>query len=143
MGRHHRSGRGQANLSGILALERLDAGTEFGVGTRWNETRKLFGRESTEELEVTAIDPGKSYTVENESGGVRYTTVFVVSPRGDGSVVSMSMESEAVTTSGKLMAVVTRLVSGSIRKMLATDLDDIAAAAEATDGEAGSPTTAE
>lgn len=31
-------------LSGVTRVERLDAGDAFGVGTRWRETRRMFGR---------------------------------------------------------------------------------------------------
>ena len=56
-------------MSGIDSVERLDDGAGFGVGTRWRETRTLFGRQATEILEVTAVDAGRSYTVEAESRG--------------------------------------------------------------------------
>ena len=45
-------------LSGVEKLERLDS-TKYEVGTRWRETRVLFGKSSTEEMWVTEIDPEK------------------------------------------------------------------------------------
>lgn len=50
-------------VSGVEAVERLDGGAGFDVGTRWRETRTM-GRTVTEEMAVTAIDPGRSYTVQ-------------------------------------------------------------------------------
>lgn len=118
-------------ISAITAVERTDSGTGFGVGTAWKETRVMFGREMTEPMEVTAVDEGRSYTVESTSRGVHYTSIMKVEPRGDGTTLAWEFGAEATSTSAKLMAIVGKLFEGSTRKALAKDLDDIAAAAEA------------
>jgi hypothetical protein len=46
-------------LSGVESIERI-SGPEFGVGTRWRETRRMFGKEAVEELEVGTVIPGRS-----------------------------------------------------------------------------------
>jgi carbon monoxide dehydrogenase subunit G len=117
-------------ISAIESIERLDGGSGFGVGTKWRETRIMFGREATETMEVSAVDEGRSYTVESPSRGVHYPTIMAVEPAGDGSRLSMTFEGEATSVGGRLMAVFGRLMEGSTRKALAQDLDDIAAAAE-------------
>ena len=43
-------------MPNFVRVERLTDG-RFGVGTRWRETRKMFGAEATEEFEVTRCDP--------------------------------------------------------------------------------------
>ena len=43
-------------IGGITKLEVLTDGP-FGLGTRWRETRVMFGREATEVMWVTAFDP--------------------------------------------------------------------------------------
>ncbi len=50
-------------VRGIDAVEVLTPG-EFGVGTRWRETRTMLGRSATEEMTVTAMEPQRSYTTE-------------------------------------------------------------------------------
>ena len=117
-------------VSAIKALERLDDGSEFGVGTRWTETRKMFGRSSTEEMKVTSIDAGRSYTVETDATGAHYTSVMAVEPKGEGSIISMSLEGEATNAVWKIAAVFGKLFEGSTRKALLRDLDEIAAEAE-------------
>ena len=47
------------NLSGIERVELLTAGP-VGVGTRFKETRIMFKRETTEEMEVTRFDPPRA-----------------------------------------------------------------------------------
>ena len=53
-------------IEAITALEVLGDGP-VGVGTRFRETRVVFKREATEEMEITAFDRPNSYAVEAES----------------------------------------------------------------------------
>lgn len=119
-------------LSGVDEIERLDGGGGFGVGTRWRETRTMFGKEATEEMWVTAMDPGSSYVVEAESRGVHYRSELGVDPEGEGrSRIWMTFGAEPQTFVGRIMgATIGLLFRGATRKMLAKDLDDIAAVAE-------------
>ncbi|HSF87127.1 MAG TPA: SRPBCC family protein [Acidimicrobiia bacterium] len=118
-------------VSGIESVEVLSGDDMFGVGTRWRETRKMMGREATEEMEVTAIDPGRSYTVEADNHGAHYTSGMAVTDIGDGkSRLTMTFEAEANTTGGKLMVGAAKLFKGATRKAIQQDLEDIAAAAE-------------
>lgn len=119
-------------LTGVTRVERVDDGDGFGVGTRWRETRVVMKREATEEMEVTAVDPGRSYTVESDSRGVHYHSVLSVEAAGDGSSrLTMTFGGEPTTTGSKITgALMGPLMTGPMRKMLQQDLDDIAAAAE-------------
>ena len=123
-------------LSGVTGIERLDDGEGFGPGLRWRETRELFGREASEELEVTAVDPGRSYTVEAHSGGTHYRSVVTVEPDdgGGGSRLAMTFGAEQQQRQGWLgrmaMKAGGKAVERATRKALAQDLDDLAAAAE-------------
>lgn len=118
-------------LSGVQQVERLDGGGPFGIGTKWRETRKMFGKEATEEMVVTDIDEGRSYTVHAESNGTIYTSVFTLEPVGEMTRLSMRFGGEPSGALGKVLAnTLGRLFAGATRKMLQRDLDDIAAAAE-------------
>ena len=119
-------------LSSVRAVERLDDGDGFGVGTRWRETRIVMGRESTEEMRVTDLDPGRSCTIGAEGRGSRYVSVLAVEPLDvDRSRVSMAFEVVPTTAAGRVgAATVGRLLRGTMRKGLTQDLEDIARAAE-------------
>ena len=67
-------------VEAILNCEVLTEG-EVGVGTRFRETRKMFKKEHSEEMEVTGFDPPNSYTLSASSCGAEYTTVFSVRSR--------------------------------------------------------------
>ena len=118
-------------ISAVTAVERLDDGIGFGVGTRWRETRLIFGNEATEVLEVTEIDPGRSYTVEAESLGAQYRSVISVDPAPGGSMITITFGAESTGTVSKVLAgTIGKLFEGGTRKALVKDLDDIAVVAE-------------
>lgn len=120
-------------ISGILSVERLDDGSEFGVGTKWKETRVMFGREASEVMEVTSVEPGSSYTVESDGKGAKYVSTMAVAPSAEGgSTVSMSFGGEPTGLVSRILsATLGKLAAGATRKMIEQDLKDIAAAAEA------------
>jgi len=120
-------------LSGVERIERL-GGPEFGVGTRWRETRTMFGKQATEEMEVATVDEGQAYTVVADSHKTHYHSELRVEDSGGGaSVLSMSFRGEPQSLGAKLAgATVGRLFAGATKKALRQDLDEIAAAAEAS-----------
>lgn len=121
-------------ISAIQSIEILSNEPQFGVGTKWSETRTMFGKQATEVMWVTDVDPGVSYVVEAENNGAKYTTVMKVIALGDASSeVSMDFGAEPTGTIARIMsATVGKLFENATRKALAQDLDDIAAAAEST-----------
>ncbi len=120
-------------ISGIDTVEILGGPPEFGVGTRWRETRTMLGKTATEEMEVSAVDPGRSYSAVAASHGARYDSTLTVEPDGaSASTLTMTFRGEPTSTGGRIMAAtVGRLFLGASRKALAKDLSDIAAAVEA------------
>lgn len=126
-------------LSGVRAIERLDDGDGFGVGTRWRETRVMFGREASEVLEVTHVDEAsRRYVVEAHAGGTHYSSTLEVAPTPAGSRVRMTFGAAQEGLVGRVLArTVGRAFESATRKALAQDLDEIAAAAEADDAAAG------
>lgn len=122
--------------SGIARVERL-AGPVYDVGTRWRETRTMLGRETTEEMEVVGLEPGRSATLAAEAHGVVYRSVVRVEPSGAGSLLSMSF-SGTLESPSWLQRAAARLTSrmglAATRRAMQQDLDDIAAHAERVGG---------
>lgn len=127
-------------ISGIESVERLDDGSGFQVGTKWRETRTMFGRTATEVMWVTEFDPGHRYVVEANSHGAEYRTKQSVAPAdGGGSLLTMAFSGKAVSTMAKVMsATVGKLFENATRKAFEKDLADVAAAAEAASPSADS-----
>lgn len=119
-------------LSSVLSVERVD-GPDYDVGTRWRETRRMFGKEETEEMWVTESVFPHTTTVSSESGGTHYTTLFTCEPTELG--VTLSVEFSAVTprpTAGQRVgwALFGKIGMKATRNVLQQDLDEIAQAAE-------------
>jgi carbon monoxide dehydrogenase subunit G len=107
----------------ITALEVLSKGP-FGEGTRWRETRLMFKKEATEEMWVTGFDPPKSYTVEAQSHGMRYSTLFLFAPEGDGTKVSWTFAGTPLTLGAKIMAPIFNVfMKGVMIKCMRRDLE--------------------
>ncbi len=112
-------------IPAITSLEVLTDGP-FGEGTRWRETRLMFKKEATEEMWVTGFDEPNSYTVEAESHGMKYSTLFSFQPEGEGTKVTWAFSGKALTFGAKLMAPIFNvLMKGTMKKCMLGDLEAI------------------
>lgn len=119
-------------MGSISLVERLDDGDGFGLGTKWRETRTMFGKQATEVMEVTEFEEGIRYVTAAESHGSKYISEMRVDPSGGGSTLSMTFRGEPQRIMAKIVdATVGRLFMGVTRRAVVTDLADIARAAEA------------
>jgi len=118
-------------ISGISVIVHPFDDRDFDVGFTWRETRRMFGKDTTEEMQVVAVDDGRSYDVESDSHGTRYFSTTSVLPDGDGCVLRMAFRGEAQNTLSKVMgATLGRLFEGPTRRAIQQDLRDIAAEAQ-------------
>jgi carbon monoxide dehydrogenase subunit G len=119
-------------ISGIERIEMLSE-SPFRVGTRWRETRLIFGKEATEELYVTACEAPARYVVESDSRGVHYTSEFTLTPETDDATtvhLSFVSETEKKSLSGTMGKFLDGLGSKAVAKTLAKDLEDVATSLE-------------
>lgn len=116
----------------IRAITKIEVLTEGPVrmGTRFRETRTMFGRAATEEMEITAFDPPRSYAVGAESCGCRYRTELRFTPKGSGTELEFTFSATPLTFMGKFMGLLMRPLAKKMISECAKDLDDIAAYAE-------------
>ncbi|WP_062461100.1 SRPBCC family protein [Demequina soli] len=122
-------------LPSIVALERLE-GDGYAVGVRWRETRKMWGREETEEMVVTVADAPVATTIRAESRGTEYVTVYTLEPAGDGTrlVCDFTAETPSPGPAQRLgWLLFGKAGMRATRKALEDDLAHIAAAAEAAE----------
>lgn len=117
------------NVSGIDSVEILSDGP-FGEGTRWRETRTLYGKQATEEMWVTGFDPPRSYVVEAESHGAHYRTEITFTPEGEGTRVMFVFGARPVTFVARLFSVFSGMMMKGVKKALAQDLEDLKRVAE-------------
>ncbi|MFJ8132705.1 SRPBCC family protein [Streptomyces hydrogenans] len=119
-------------LSGVQKVEVLTEGG-FGVGTRWRETRRMLGKEATEEMTVTECEPPDRYVTVADSHGMHYVSELSLRTDGpDASVLRMTFS--ARPAHGRRQNPVARLLARfgakAVSKALAKDLDDIARTVE-------------
>jgi 1-acyl-sn-glycerol-3-phosphate acyltransferase len=125
----------------IRTITKVDVLTPgaYGVGTTWRETRTMWGKEATEEMSVTVSEPPRLTVVEAKPGKTRYTTSFTVRPAGTGSQVDVRFGAwtEDPTVARRAIWAALGAIGGrATKKMLAGDLEDIAAAAQERAGSA-------
>ncbi|MCR9201945.1 MAG: SRPBCC family protein [Planctomycetaceae bacterium] len=118
------------HVSGITRVEMLTPG-DPGVGTRFRETRIMFGREAVEEMEVTDFQPNHSYTIEANSCGSHFRTRLTTSPAENGTQITMETTITPTTLFAKLMSPMAALMAAPLKKCLTEDLSDLASAASA------------
>ncbi|SEJ67629.1 SRPBCC family protein [Demequina mangrovi] len=124
-------------IPAILHIERLE-GEGYEVGVRWRETRKMWGREETEEMWVETVDAPRSTTVRAESRGTEYVTTYTLEPLADGTRIVCDFSAETPHP-GPAQRVGWFLFGKAgmkaTRKALADDLDHVAKAAEHVEDE--------
>ncbi len=119
------------HVNGIAKLEVLTDGP-IGVGTKFRETRIMFKKEAVEEMEITSFEPNRSYSVGCHSCGTDFRTTFQFVPNGNTTEVKMDMNCKPVSLFAKIMSPVTSLMMGpTMKKCIQSDLNDLAAVAEA------------
>ncbi|TWU20055.1 SRPBCC family protein [Bythopirellula polymerisocia] len=118
------------NISGIDRLEVLTDGP-IGVGTRFCETRTMFGKQATEEMEFTAFDEPHGYTVECNSCGAHYVATYELIPDIWGTTVKLDFDCQAMTLLAKAISPLSLFMMGPMKKCIAADLEDIKRVAEA------------
>lgn len=124
-------GKASDRISGISKLEVLEGPSKLAVGTKWKETRTVFGKEATETMWVTELSKNKSYSVDAESHGTKYSSTFTFSSVDGGTEVTWVFAGTPQTFGAKVMGLLGILFKGATQKMLEADLQDLKKACEA------------
>lgn len=116
-------------IAAIQSLEVLTPGP-VGRGTRFRETRVMFGKEAVEEMEITRFDAPTSYTVEADSCGAHFESTYTLRPENGGTTMRLEIRTRPITLFAKLMSPLGLVMAGSMKKAMARDNADIKRAAE-------------
>jgi uncharacterized protein YndB with AHSA1/START domain len=111
-------------MPGLVRMESLGPGPGV-VGGGWRETRRMLGREATEEFQVTAVDRPHRLELrvdgsKGSSGRGEYLFTYRLEPR-DSAATDVRLTGEIRGLTG-VAGVVGRLFSGTYRKSCAKDL---------------------
>ena len=102
----------------------------FGLGTRWIESRQVLGRADDAEMEVTAFEKNRGYTVTHHKGGVRIDAAFAFEAHPVGTTVSIEFGFNSQGLPPGLLAPIEWAISDKVRDVLARDLADLKSSVE-------------
>lgn len=117
------------HIAAITRVEILTPGP-VAVGTRFTETRTMFGREAVEEMTVAEITPPARLVLTAESHGTRYRAVHTFTPDGEGTRLTLEFDGVPVTLAARLMTPLAWMMRRQIKSQLAADLVDLKRVAE-------------
>lgn len=116
-------------INGIKSLQVLSTGP-VGRGTRFRETRVMFGKEAVEEMEITRFEAPTTYTVEGDSCGAHFASTYTLHEVAGTTKLRFEIQTRPTTFFAKVMSPLGFLMAGSMKKLLAQDNADIKRAAE-------------
>jgi uncharacterized protein YndB with AHSA1/START domain len=116
-------------ISGIEQVEILTAGP-IQVGTRFRETRIMFGRRASEEMAVAALEPPHRFVLTAENHGTRYVATHEIVSAGAVSRLMLTFEGKPVAMAARLFSIIGLLFMGAVTRKLEADLQQLKAEAE-------------
>jgi len=116
----HSAGR----VSNIKEIEVMTTGG-FQLGTRWLETREVLTQFDTAEMEVTAFERNRTYTITHHKAGTRIDTVFTFEPFQDGTRVRIEFSLDSHGLPPGLLAPLGWAIAAKVRDVIGHDLADL------------------
>lgn len=121
--------RWQGRIRAIAEIEMLTSGPPT-VGTRFRETRTMFGRSATEEMTVAELVPPHRFVLAAENHGTRYRITHTLAEAGAGTRLALVFEAEPITLMARLLAPLGWAMKRGIARQIGADLADLKGAAE-------------
>ena len=117
----------------IPAIHRIEVLTEGPVrkGTRFKETRVMFGRPATEEMTVTEFEPPARFALGAESCGCRYHSEFHFAEQAGETEVRLTIQATPLTWFARVMGFLMRPLFKLMGKECGKDLAALKQLAEA------------
>jgi carbon monoxide dehydrogenase subunit G len=112
-------------ISGIVEVTLLTPGP-VAVGTRFRETREMFGRKATEEMTVAEMESPRRLVLTAFNHGTTYRVEHLLAAEGAGGTrLTVAFEGRPVTLAARLLMPLGLLFRGAVRRQLASDLADL------------------
>jgi uncharacterized protein YndB with AHSA1/START domain len=116
----HNAGR----VTNIKQIEMLTVGGAR-LGTRWQETREILGQQDSAEMEITAYEHNRTYTITHHKAGARIDAVFTFEPAGPGTKVRVDFALESHGLPPGALAPVRWAIASRVRDVIGHDLADL------------------
>ena len=111
-------------VSNIKAIEVLTTGG-FKLGTRWMETRDVLGVQDAAEMEVTAFERNRTYTITHHKAGMGIDAVFTFAPFQAGTKVQIEFILDGHGLPPGASAPLGWAIAGKVRDVISRDLADL------------------
>jgi len=108
-------------IEDIISVELLGDGP-VAVGTVFRETRKMFGKEATEEMTFESIERPHGYVLTAHSCGNHYVTTSRLEPTATGTRLHVEFNGRPEKLLAWLLLPMGWMLKGMIRKCLQKDL---------------------
>lgn len=112
------------NVRAIKSIELLTPG-DIGIGSKFKETRVMFGKESSETMEITQFSPSDYFKEEARYNGMHYVTEWRFIDEENKTTVSIDFSGTATTLTAKLLNVLFSFMAGGMKKAFLADMDDL------------------
>ena len=116
--------QGAERVSNIREIKVLTT-RGFELGARWLETRDVLGLLGSAEMEVTAFERNRTYTITHHKAGTRIDTVFTFEPVNESTRVRIEFALEAHGLPPGLLAPLGWASAGTVRDVISRDLADL------------------
>ncbi len=116
--------RTSEHVAGIATVTVMTPGP-VGLGSRWVETRKVMGRLDSAEMEITAYERNRMYTITHHKAGVRIDTTFWFEPHRSGTAVSIEFELDSAGLPTSLLPPLGWAIAAKVEQVLKQDLSDL------------------
>jgi uncharacterized protein YndB with AHSA1/START domain len=117
---------GAERVTNIQKIEMLTVGA-LRLGSRWLETRAVLGHQDTAEMEVTAFEHNRTYTITHHKAGARIDAVFTFDPVDDQTTVQIEFIMESHGLPPGALAPVRWAMASTVRDVIGQDLEDLKA----------------
>lgn len=129
---------GAEHVSGIMNTEMMTL-SPLHLGSKWTETRQVLGRYDDAEMEITAFEQNRGYTITHHKAGVRIDTSFLFEPIEGGTRVSVEFALNPQGLPPALLSPIEWAIAGKVRDVLAHDLRDLKNCVEQVGSAASAP----
>ena len=117
---------GAERVANIQKIEMLTVGG-LRLGSRWLETRAMLGHRDTVEMEVTAFEQNRTYTITHHKAGARIDAVFTFDPVDDQTSVQIEFILKSHGLPPGALAPVRWAMASTVRDVIGQDLEDLKA----------------
>ena len=117
---------GAGRVSNIEKIEMLTVGG-VKLGSRWLETREVLGHRDSAEMEVTAFERNRTYTITHQKAGAQIDAVFTFEPDDDRTRVQVEFVLKSHGLPPGALAPVRLAIANKVRDVIGHDLEDLKA----------------